>query len=221
MAGGGGGGGGLTCWAGSGCWGYGFIVQCSVQIACGLILNGRQHAAVVASHTCLSILTSRYPPFFDEHPFRIYEKILEGKIVWPKNMDLNAKDLIKKLLTRDVTSRLGSLRVRAARRCAQHSSPPLPLPLPLPARSGRCEAAQVVQGGGLGRGPAEEAGGEYCRPYLSIHVHWTLPACHRLCVVETYGVATWEASENVSTSCSSDCEASVVSAVPPTPCARG
>ena len=76
---------------------------------------------MVASHTHLSILASRYPPFFDEHPFRIYEKILEGKVVWPKNMDLSAKDLIKKLLARDVTSRLGSLRVRAAERYTRHS----------------------------------------------------------------------------------------------------
>ena len=53
-----------------------------------------------------------YPPFFDEHPFRIYEKILEGKIEWPRQIDQSAKDLIKKLLVRDVTRRLGSLRVR-------------------------------------------------------------------------------------------------------------
>ena len=53
-----------------------------------------------------------YPPFFDEHPFRIYEKILEAKIEWPRTLDPNAKDLIKKLLVRDVTKRLGSLRVR-------------------------------------------------------------------------------------------------------------
>ena len=61
----------------------------------------------------LSCFTSSYPPFFDEHPFRIYEKILEGKIEWPKSgiLDANAKDLIKKLLSRDVTSRLGSLKV--------------------------------------------------------------------------------------------------------------
>jgi serine/threonine protein kinase len=54
-----------------------------------------------------------YPPFFDEHPFRIYEKILEGKLEWPKSgvLDANAKDLIKKLLSRDVTSRLGTLKV--------------------------------------------------------------------------------------------------------------
>ena len=53
----------------------------------------------------------RYPPFFDEHPFRIYEKILEGKIDWPKVVNSNAKDLVKKLLDRDVTVRLGSLKV--------------------------------------------------------------------------------------------------------------
>ena len=55
--------------------------------------------------------TCRYPPFFDEHPFRIYEKILEGKIEWPKVISSAAKDLIKKLLVRDVTRRLGSLKV--------------------------------------------------------------------------------------------------------------
>ncbi len=53
----------------------------------------------------------RYPPFFDEHPFRIYEKILEAKIDWPRHLEPNAKDLIKKLLVRDVTRRLGSLKV--------------------------------------------------------------------------------------------------------------
>lgn len=60
----------------------------------------------VRFHSCL-----RYPPFFDEHPFRIYEKILEGKIDWPKVVGANAKDLIKKLLVRDVTRRLGNLKV--------------------------------------------------------------------------------------------------------------
>ena len=58
------------------------------------------------------ILFFRYPPFFDEHPFRIYEKILEGKIDWPKVINSTAKDLIKKLLVKDVTRRLGSLKVR-------------------------------------------------------------------------------------------------------------
>jgi len=51
-----------------------------------------------------------YPPFFDESPFRIYEKILEGKVQFPKWIDARAKDMIKGLLTIDHTKRLGSLK---------------------------------------------------------------------------------------------------------------
>jgi serine/threonine protein kinase len=36
-----------------------------------------------------------YPPFFDDNPFGIYEKILGGKIEWPRQIDPLAKDLIK------------------------------------------------------------------------------------------------------------------------------
>ena len=39
-----------------------------------------------------------YPPFFDDNPFGIYEKILSGKIEWPRHIDPVAKDLIKKFL---------------------------------------------------------------------------------------------------------------------------
>ncbi|KAJ3210206.1 cAMP-dependent protein kinase [Entophlyctis luteolus] len=51
-----------------------------------------------------------YPPFFDDNPFGIYEKILEGKLVFPAHFDVNAKDLIKRLLTADRTKRLGNLK---------------------------------------------------------------------------------------------------------------
>eukprot|EP01119_Soliformovum_irregulare_P023851 TRINITY_DN841_c1_g1_i3.p1 TRINITY_DN841_c1_g1~~TRINITY_DN841_c1_g1_i3.p1 ORF type:complete len:331 (-),score=86.97 TRINITY_DN841_c1_g1_i3:392-1384(-) len=51
-----------------------------------------------------------YPPFFDEHPFGIYEKILAGKIHFPSHFDASAKDLVKKLLTADRTRRLGNLK---------------------------------------------------------------------------------------------------------------
>lgn len=54
-----------------------------------------------------------YPPFFDDHPFGIYEKILGGKLVFPGHFDATAKDLIKKLLTPDRTRRLGSLKAGA------------------------------------------------------------------------------------------------------------
>ena len=30
---------------------------------------------------------SGFPPFFDDNPFGIYEKILSGKIDWPKSID--------------------------------------------------------------------------------------------------------------------------------------
>ncbi|KAJ3194934.1 hypothetical protein HK101_001544 [Irineochytrium annulatum] len=54
-----------------------------------------------------------YPPFFDDNPFGIYEKILAGKIVFPSHFDSHAKDLIKKLLTADRTKRLGNLKAGA------------------------------------------------------------------------------------------------------------
>lgn len=52
-----------------------------------------------------------YPPFFDDNPFGIYEKILAGRIYFPSHIDPAAKDLIKKLLTADRTKRLGNLKV--------------------------------------------------------------------------------------------------------------
>jgi protein kinase A len=51
-----------------------------------------------------------YPPFFDESPFRIYEKILEGKVKFPSWFDPRARDLVKGLLMIDHTKRLGTLR---------------------------------------------------------------------------------------------------------------
>ena len=54
-----------------------------------------------------------YPPFYDEDPLGIYQKILEGKIKFPWHFDRHSKDLIKKLLTADLTKRLGNLKARA------------------------------------------------------------------------------------------------------------
>lgn len=55
-----------------------------------------------------------YPPFFDDNPFGIYEKILAGKIEWNRFIDPIAKDLIKKLLVQDRTKRLGNMKVNIA-----------------------------------------------------------------------------------------------------------
>ncbi|KAI8821016.1 camp-dependent protein kinase catalytic subunit [Fimicolochytrium jonesii] len=51
-----------------------------------------------------------YPPYFDDNPFGIYEKILTGRLSFPPYFDPAAKDLIKKLLAPDRTKRLGNLR---------------------------------------------------------------------------------------------------------------
>lgn len=50
-----------------------------------------------------------YPPFVDEDPMGIYQKILSGKIVFPKFFDKNARVLVKKLLTADLGKRFGNL----------------------------------------------------------------------------------------------------------------
>jgi serine/threonine protein kinase len=51
-----------------------------------------------------------YPPFYDENPFGIYQKILAGRIEFPKHFDPYAKDLVKKLLTADRSKRFGCLK---------------------------------------------------------------------------------------------------------------
>jgi serine/threonine protein kinase len=56
-------------------------------------------------------MLSGYPPFYDDNPFGIYEKILAGRVDWPRHLDPVAKDLIKKLLIHDRTKRLGNMKV--------------------------------------------------------------------------------------------------------------
>jgi len=51
-----------------------------------------------------------YPPFFDEEPMGIYQKILGGKIIFPKFFDKNCKALVKRLLTPDLAKRYGNLK---------------------------------------------------------------------------------------------------------------
>ncbi|KAM6141164.1 cAMP-dependent protein kinase catalytic subunit PRKX [Erethizon dorsatum] len=55
-------------------------------------------------------MLSGFPPFFDDNPFGIYQKILAGKIDFPRHLDFSAKDLIKKLLVVDRTRRLGNMK---------------------------------------------------------------------------------------------------------------
>ena len=57
---------------------------------------------------CYEMLVG-YPPFFDESPYGIYEKILNGHIHWPRTMDHLSRDLIKAFLNPDRTKRLGNM----------------------------------------------------------------------------------------------------------------
>ncbi|CAE8618224.1 unnamed protein product [Polarella glacialis] len=51
-----------------------------------------------------------YPPFVDEDPMGIYQKILAGKIAFPKLFHKEAKGLVKKLLQADLGKRFGNLK---------------------------------------------------------------------------------------------------------------
>lgn len=51
-----------------------------------------------------------YPPFFDDNPFGIYQKILAGKLEFPRHLDFYVKDLIKKFLVIDRAKRLGNMK---------------------------------------------------------------------------------------------------------------
>ncbi|KNC98853.1 AGC/PKA protein kinase [Spizellomyces punctatus DAOM BR117] len=51
-----------------------------------------------------------HPPFYDEDHFKLYEKILACKPKFPTHFDPAAKDLVKRLLSPDLTKRYGNLR---------------------------------------------------------------------------------------------------------------
>jgi serine/threonine protein kinase len=61
-----------------------------------------------------------HPPFFDESPYGIYQKILAGKIEWPRHFSAEARDLIKRLLTADRARRLGCT-FNGAREVREHA----------------------------------------------------------------------------------------------------
>ena len=50
-----------------------------------------------------------YPPFFADHPLRIYEKIVAGKPRYPAHFSAPLHDLLARLLQSDVTRRLGCM----------------------------------------------------------------------------------------------------------------
>ncbi|CAD8043716.1 unnamed protein product [Paramecium primaurelia] len=63
---------------------------------------------------CLGILIyemlAGIDPFNDEDPMAIYQKILKGKVKFPRNFQQEAKSLVKHLLVADLTKRFGNLK---------------------------------------------------------------------------------------------------------------
>ena len=49
-------------------------------------------------------------PFSDEDPMGIYQKILKGKIKFPKDFCKNAKSIVKHLVVADLSKRYGNLK---------------------------------------------------------------------------------------------------------------
>ncbi|EPQ30243.1 uncharacterized protein PFL1_02359 [Pseudozyma flocculosa PF-1] len=77
------------------------------------IIQSKGHGKAVdwwALGILLFEMLAGYPPFYDNQPFGVYEKILQGNIVFPAHIDEVSRDLIRSLLTADRTRRLGNLR---------------------------------------------------------------------------------------------------------------
>ena len=49
-------------------------------------------------------------PFSDDDPMLIYQKILKGKVRFPRSFDKNAKSLVKHILQADLSKRYGNLK---------------------------------------------------------------------------------------------------------------
>ncbi|KAJ3353485.1 camp-dependent protein kinase catalytic subunit [Entophlyctis luteolus] len=53
-------------------------------------------------------------PFYDDDHFKLYEKILACRPKFPSHFDPNAKDLVKRILTTDLSKRYGNLKAGVA-----------------------------------------------------------------------------------------------------------
>lgn len=68
------------------------------------MLAGKKKNIDMSDH----VLPLGYPPFYNNDQFIAYQKILSGKIDFPRHFDYAAKQLLRKLLHTDQAQRIGS-----------------------------------------------------------------------------------------------------------------